>query len=56
MGFKRVLKCVAVVCVLGSVLSGCVVRPLWWGDHGHYERDRGGYGPGPGYGGGYYRR
>lgn len=26
------------VVVLTSVLGGCVVRPLWWGGHGGYER------------------
>ena len=55
MGFKRVLKCVAVASLLGAMLGGCVVRPLWWDGHGHYERDHGGPGYGPGYGGGYYR-
>jgi hypothetical protein len=39
-GFKRRLVFWLALAVLGSTLSGCVVRPLGWGHHGYHEGDR----------------
>ena len=38
---KRVVSTGALVAVAAS-MSGCVVRPLWWGDHGEHARERSG--------------
>ena len=34
---KRLVS-IAAVAVLVVSVSGCVVRPLWWGNHGYYGR------------------
>jgi hypothetical protein len=45
-GFMRRLVFLITVALLGSALSGCVVRPLWWGHHGYHDGERnGGYEP-----------
>ena len=36
---KRLVS-IAAVAVIAVSVSGCVVRPLWWGHHGNYGRDR----------------
>ena len=42
----RSMVLIASAVLLTSVLSGCVVRPLWWGGHGAYgHRDDGQSGP-----------
>ena len=41
--FKRCLKLVALVFLLGSALGGCVVRPLGWGERGYHDHYRGDY-------------
>ncbi|MFM9916938.1 MAG: hypothetical protein ACKVOX_14090 [Rhizobacter sp.] len=53
----RLLARLGVAVIVGVSLTGCVIRPLWWGDHdgGHRrgdhrdygsDRDRGGPGDG----------
>ena len=45
MSFIRHLSRIGLVLIVGASLSGCVVRPLWWGDHGGHrhgeQRDHG---------------
>jgi hypothetical protein len=45
MSFIRHLSRIGIVLIAGAALSGCVVRPLWWGDHGGHrhgeQRDHG---------------
>ena len=43
MNFLRQFSRIIVALMVGLSLSGCVIRPLWWGDgHRHGEhRDRG---------------
>jgi hypothetical protein len=45
----------AAVVLLGSMLSGCVVRPLGWGERGYHDHYRGDYYYHGGYGDGYRR-
>ncbi|NVO05756.1 MAG: hypothetical protein HXX19_07385 [Rhodoferax sp.] len=40
MGFQRRLVFWLVLAVLGSTLSGCVIRPLGWGEHGYRHGER----------------
>ncbi|MEI2679670.1 MAG: hypothetical protein V9G29_18470 [Burkholderiaceae bacterium] len=37
MNFSRHLSRIGIVLMVGASLSGCVVRPLWWGDHGGHR-------------------
>lgn len=36
---KRLVS-ISAVAILAASVSGCVVRPLWWGHQGNYGRDR----------------
>lgn len=38
------LVSIALLAILAASVSGCVVRPLWWGERGGYGHDRAGYG------------
>jgi hypothetical protein len=42
LNFIRRLISLGAVVLLATMASGCVVRPLWWGDHDHHERERSG--------------
>lgn len=37
MSLVRHLSRITLVLLVGASLSGCVVRPLWWGDHGGHR-------------------
>ena len=44
--FIRHLSRIGIAVIVGLSLTGCVVRPLWWGDHGggHRHGDQRDYG------------
>ncbi len=42
MRFVRRLFSICVLIVLSTAVSGCVVRPLWWGGHGSHGYSDGG--------------
>ena len=35
---RRVLTIIALASV-AAALSGCVIRPLWWGGHDHHDHE-----------------
>ncbi|WP_342620106.1 hypothetical protein [Rhodoferax sp. GW822-FHT02A01] len=43
MSFFRRLVGVGAAVMLITTLSGCVVRPLWWGDHDRHDHEHYGY-------------
>lgn len=43
MSFIRRLVGFCAVVLMASAVSGCVIRPLWWGDHEHRNYKRHGY-------------